>query len=187
MAGDNMINTRPTPLQPPPPLPQTAPPLPPSCPSGAHEYAVSQCSPMYAERGSTTSDRNSTTFDKGNRLNHSKVLSKKQDEEDNTMETWYKHKTHVIVFTFSGKPVFSRYGSESRLSTLTATLSAIVSKAASLFSFSMGGDSLRSMRAGTVMFVFEEKGPLWFVCVSSADMFIVIKRNPHTTLSTPIT
>lgn len=95
------------------------------------------------------------------------VRHNKHAEETDADPAWYKHKRHVIVFTFSGKPVYSRYGAEDGLSSTTGALSAIVSKfAAFFFSGQARPDSLRYMMAGEHIFAFVERGPLWMVCVS---------------------
>lgn len=103
------------------------------------------------------------------------------DQTDETKE-WYLHKRHVLVFTYSGKPVYSRYGEEDGLSGTTGALSAIVSKMARFF-FCNGTstDCLRYMLAGEHVFAFLEKGPLWLVCISStgdlyADMVALLER-----------
>lgn len=89
-------------------------------------------------------------------------------EENDETPSWYKHKRHVIVFTYSGKPVYTRYGSEDGIVKTTGALSAIVSKIQSFFlSGLQGQDSLRYMVAGEHIFAFHEKGPLWLVCISS--------------------
>eukprot|EP00922_Rhytidocystis_sp_ex-Travisia-forbesii_P004830 GHVS01007075.1.p1 GENE.GHVS01007075.1~~GHVS01007075.1.p1 ORF type:complete len:790 (+),score=186.16 GHVS01007075.1:124-2493(+) len=93
-------------------------------------------------------------------------IEKKKLHEDDNSASWLKHKRHVLIFTYSGKPVFSRYGSEDRLSALSGTLSAIASKMASLFSFSNAQDSLRSVHAGGCLMVFLQRGPLWLVSIS---------------------
>jgi len=93
-------------------------------------------------------------------------LASKCVDEDDSVPEWYKHDDHVLIFTYSGKPVWSRYGSEDRLSAFTGTLSAIVSKMASLFVHSKGTDSLRYIKAGDHIFAFMERGPLWLVSIS---------------------
>lgn len=93
------------------------------------------------------------------------------DETDEPGSPWYKHKRHVIIFTFSGKPVYTRYGCEDGIVSTTGALSAIVSKMQMFFFATQAGreqDSLRYMLAGDHMFVFVERGPLWLTCVSSA-------------------
>jgi len=85
-------------------------------------------------------------------------------EETDNDPSWYQHKRHLLVFTYSGKPVFTRYGSEDGLSGTTGALSAIVSKIATLFQGQT--DTLRYMVAGDHIFAFLEKGPLWLVCIS---------------------
>lgn len=93
---------------------------------------------------------------------------KKHREENEEVSSWYLHKRHVIVLTYSGKPVYSRYGDEDFLSGTTGALSAIVSKMAGFFFGNQNSpsDSLRYMLAGDHIFVFLERGPLWLVCVS---------------------
>jgi hypothetical protein len=88
-------------------------------------------------------------------------------DETDADPSWYRHRRHLVIFTYSGKPVYTRYGAEEGISGTTGTLSAIVSKFASFFFNNQGRqDSLRYMVAGEHMFVFLEKGPLWLVCVS---------------------
>jgi len=98
-----------------------------------------------------------------------KVRHDKRPEENDEDPNgdWYRHKRHVIVFSFSGKPIFSRYGAEDGLSATTGTLSAIVAKFQQFF-FSASGNSdcLRYMVAGDHLFAFVERGPLWLVCIS---------------------
>mmetsp|Transcript_19865 Transcript_19865/g.46462 ORF Transcript_19865/g.46462 Transcript_19865/m.46462 type:complete len:526 (+) Transcript_19865:57-1634(+) len=98
---------------------------------------------------------------------------KKCRDQTDEVKDWYIHKRHVLVFTYSGKPVYSRYGEEDGLSGTTGALSAIVSKMAKFF-FTEGvsTDCLRYMIAGEHVFTFLEKGPLWLICVScSGDVY----------------
>ncbi|CAK0810895.1 unnamed protein product, partial [Prorocentrum cordatum] len=88
-------------------------------------------------------------------------------EETDEDPAWYKHKRHVLVFAYSGKPVYTRYGSEDGICKTAGALSAIVSKMATFFfASSSSPDSLKYMVAGERIFVFVEKGPLWLVCIS---------------------
>lgn len=78
---------------------------------------------------------------------------------------WLSHKCHVIVFTYSGKPVYSRYGSEDLIAGFTGTLQAIVAK------FSSNGlldreDCLRSISSGNLRMEFLNMSPLILVCIS---------------------
>ncbi|CAE7556873.1 MON1 [Symbiodinium natans] len=107
---------------------------------------------------------------------------KKCRDQTDEMKEWYFHKRHVLVFTYSGKPVYTRYGEEDGLSGTTGALSAIVSKMAKFF-FCDGAaaDCLRYMTAGEHIFAFLEKGPLWLVCISCAgdlhgDMMCLLER-----------
>jgi len=88
-------------------------------------------------------------------------------EETDADAAWYRHKRHVLVYTYSGKPVYTRYGSEDGISGTTGALSAIVSKISTFFfSQQHQPDSLRYMLAGDHIFAFVERGPLWLVCIS---------------------
>lgn len=55
-------------------------------------------------------------------------------EEDNMSENFFKHKRHFFIFTFAGKPVFTRYGDEIKLSSFFASLSTMVQKMAIYYS-----------------------------------------------------
>lgn len=90
----------------------------------------------------------------------------KHPDETDATPSWYHHKRHILVFTYSGKPVYTRYGSDDSISGTTGALSAIVSKFAKFFFGSQHDDTLRYLVAGDHLFVFLEKGPLWLVCVS---------------------
>ncbi|EPT28071.1 trafficking protein mon1 subfamily protein [Toxoplasma gondii ME49] len=96
-------------------------------------------------------------------------LAKKKMHQDDSDPAWYMHKRHVFIFTFSGKPVYSRYGNEERLSAFTGALSAIVSKMESFFFFQKKNDCLRCMNAGDRRFVFLRRGPLYLVSIDSTS------------------
>eukprot|EP00842_Homolaphlyctis_polyrhiza_P006851 jgi/Hompol1/755/HPOL_001361-RA len=75
---------------------------------------------------------------------------------------WVAHKKHFFILSSAGKPIYSRYGDESKLSSLIGIIQAIISF------YADDDDSLRSIRAGGHLFVFAAKGPLYLVAVSSA-------------------
>lgn len=78
---------------------------------------------------------------------------------------WLLHECNVIVFTFSGKPVYTRYGSEDLIAGFTGTLQALVSKFSSV-GFTSGEDNLRCISIGSTRMEFLNKSPLILVCVS---------------------
>jgi len=142
----------------------------------AHEPAASavEAPPVQAvgDKSSTEASQMGPTpsepFDERRRI--WRPRQKRYDEETDGDKSWYQHKRHVLIFTFSGKPVYSRYGAEEGLVSTTGALSAIVSKMQSFF-FASGStednkDSLRYLAAGEHIFVFVERGPLWLVCIS---------------------
>lgn len=88
-------------------------------------------------------------------------------EGEHEPESWLKHKSHVIVLTFSGKPVYTRYGSEDMIAGFTGTLQALVSKFAVLgLSPSRVIEQLKSISFGNLRIVFLDRSPLLFVSIS---------------------
>ncbi|CAD7925933.1 unnamed protein product [Amoebophrya sp. A120] len=85
--------------------------------------------------------------------------------ETDEMARWWKHRNHVFVFTFSGKPVYTRYGNDEEI-TQFGVLQVIAAKMAAFFHQSNGKDVLRSITTTQRRFVFLEKGPLIMVCIT---------------------
>jgi hypothetical protein len=79
------------------------------------------------------------------------------------LPVWARHSKHVLVLTSSGKPVFSRHGTDADALALTSVVQAVVSRCAE------GGDPLRSMTtADGARFVFLSAGPLTLLAVGRA-------------------
>jgi len=94
-------------------------------------------------------------------------VNRHSHEGEHDPENWLKHKSHVIVLTFSGKPVYSRYGSEDMIAGFTGTLQALVSKFAVLgLSPSQIAEKLQSISYGDLRIVFLDRSPLLLVCIS---------------------
>jgi len=85
---------------------------------------------------------------------------RKYAHEEPHHENWPKHKKHVFILSSAGKPIYSRYGDESSLAGFVGVIQAIISF------IQDDDDTIRSMRAGDVNFVFVVKGPIYLVCVS---------------------
>ncbi|CAA9989807.1 vacuolar fusion protein MON1, putative [Plasmodium knowlesi strain H] len=116
--------------------------------------------------------------------NNSKYLFKKKKiHEDQSTPLWYKHKRHFFIFTYSGKPVFTRYGNEENLTSFYGTLLAIISKVES-FSFSDYSTDTKVNKRCTGMYrknslkyiickntkvVYLDKEVLCLVCISKAN------------------
>ncbi|CXJ06049.1 vacuolar fusion protein MON1, putative [Plasmodium berghei] len=118
--------------------------------------------------------------------NNSKfLLEKKKIHEDQTNPLWYKHKRHFFIFTYSGKPVFTRYGNEENLTSFYGTLLAIISKIGS-FSFCSdtstdnnnnnnkttdihGKNSLKYIVSKNTKIVYLDKEVLCLICISSVN------------------
>ncbi|KAI7905839.1 vacuolar fusion protein MON1 [Cokeromyces recurvatus] len=83
---------------------------------------------------------------------------KSKSEADSN--TWLQHKKHFFILSSAGKPIWTRYGDESQLSSLMGVIQAIISF------FQDGDDAIKSINAGHHKFVFLIKEPLYFVAVS---------------------
>lgn len=86
--------------------------------------------------------------------------SRKYDEEDLAAPSWALHKKHIFVISSAGKPIFSRYGDEGKLSALSGVLQALIS-----FVHDSGGDAIRAVKAGRHRAVFLMRGPVYLVAV----------------------
>jgi len=84
---------------------------------------------------------------------------------------WQAHKKHFFVLSSAGKPIYSRYGDESKLSGLTGIMQAIISVVED------SDDTLRTIATDSHKFVFLLKGPIYLVCVSSLrDEAVMMQR-----------
>ncbi|KXS14120.1 DUF254-domain-containing protein [Gonapodya prolifera JEL478] len=81
--------------------------------------------------------------------------------EDVTSPRWYAHKKHFFILSSAGKPIYTRYGDESKLSSFMGVVQAVVSF------FAEEEDGIRSIHTPTHTFVFLFRWPLYFLCVSS--------------------
>ncbi|CDJ52134.1 hypothetical protein, conserved [Eimeria brunetti] len=79
---------------------------------------------------------------------------------DASTPSWYRHKRHTFIFSYSGKPVYSRYGKEENLGAFAGALSAIVSKL-ERFRGDKPPDVVRHFRCFGGRFVFLPRGPFY--------------------------
>ncbi|CDI73966.1 hypothetical protein, conserved [Eimeria praecox] len=88
------------------------------------------------------------------------TAAKKHPEEDASTPSWYRHKRHTFIFSYSGKPVYSRYGKEENLGAFAGALSAIISKL-ERFRGDKPPDVVRHFRCFGGRFVFLPRGPFY--------------------------
>ena len=93
-----------------------------------------------------------------NRLS-SRTMSRIRGERKDSVggDTWRKRDKHIFVLSNAGKPVYSRYGDESHLSSLFGMLQAILSRTE---------EKLKNVRAGEHEIVFLVRNPLFLVAVA---------------------
>ncbi|KAL1922880.1 uncharacterized protein VTP21DRAFT_9256 [Calcarisporiella thermophila] len=87
-------------------------------------------------------------------------LHRRASSEEFDSSTWTRHKKHFFVLSSAGKPIWTRYGDESRISTYMGVIQAIVSFFADM------DDTIRCINAGHHKFVFMLRGPLYLVAVA---------------------
>ena len=95
-----------------------------------------------------------------NRLS-SRTMQRVRGERSDSVggEMWKAREKHIFVLSNAGKPVYSRYGDESHLSSLFGMLQAILSRT---------DDKLRSVRAGQHEIVFLVRNPLFLISVTKS-------------------
>lgn len=87
---------------------------------------------------------------------------RRYDVEDPYVDkSWALHKKHIFILSSAGKPIFSRYGDESKLAPTFGVLQALVSFV------SDQNDTLRYIKAGKLHIAFLMRGPLYLVAASS--------------------
>ena len=97
----------------------------------------------------------------------------KYDTENDRDASWLRHSLHLIVLTYSGKPVYSRYGDEDMLSGLAGTLQSITSR---FVDPKDPSSNLKSIKAGDLSMHFLCKGPLIFVAITRKYKSLFCKK-----------
>jgi hypothetical protein len=92
------------------------------------------------------------------RSHHDKVLTSIAEEQ---LLRWCAKKKHFFILSAAGKPIYSRYGNESIISSYIGVIQAIISF------FADNGDSLQSFESGSHRFAVTSSGPLYLVAISS--------------------
>lgn len=87
---------------------------------------------------------------------------RRYDEEEPNTPQWAAHRKHFFILSSAGKPIFSRYGDEAKLSPLAGVLQALIS-----FVCDSGGDTIRHLCVGRHRAVFCMRGSLYLVAVST--------------------
>ena len=88
------------------------------------------------------------------------TVSEAIDSDVVETQEWYDQPKHLWVLSYAGKPIYSRHGDESLLSSKMGMLSSIVAVVADT------KDSLQFFVAGSQKFVFLVRGPIYMVQAS---------------------
>ncbi|KAG0199389.1 Vacuolar fusion protein mon1b [Mortierella sp. GBA30] len=100
------------------------------------------------------------SYDSDDISNNHGGYQKHYGSEDHTSSSWTAHRKHFFILSSAGKPIYARYGDESRISSYMGVIQALISF------FADNDDSLRCINAGQHKFVFLIKTPLYLVSVS---------------------
>ncbi|KAG0373482.1 Vacuolar fusion protein mon1b [Mortierella sp. AD032] len=100
------------------------------------------------------------SYDSDDISNNHGGYQKHYGDEDHTSSAWTEHRKHFFILSSAGKPIYARYGDESRISSYMGVIQALISF------FADNDDTLRCINAGEHRFVFLLKAPLYLVCVS---------------------
>lgn len=84
----------------------------------------------------------------------------KHAHEHNRDPEWFKHEKHILIFSWAGRPIFTRYGDETKLAAFVGVISAFVSN------FQRLKDQIKAVFAGDYKIVFLFKGPIHLVAIS---------------------
>ncbi|KAI7817921.1 trafficking protein Mon1-domain-containing protein [Gamsiella multidivaricata] len=100
------------------------------------------------------------SYDSDDISNNYGGYQKHYGSEDHTASSWTAHRKHFFILSSAGKPIYARYGDESRISSYMGVIQALISF------FADNDDTIRCINAGQHKFVFLLKTPLYLVCVS---------------------
>ncbi|KAF9153274.1 Vacuolar fusion protein mon1b [Linnemannia schmuckeri] len=100
------------------------------------------------------------SYDSDDISNNHGGYQKHYGDEDHTTSAWTEHRKHFFILSSAGKPIYARYGDESRISSYMGVIQALISF------FADNDDTIRCINAGEHRFVFLLKAPLYLVCVS---------------------
>ncbi|ORX62874.1 MON1-like protein A-like protein [Hesseltinella vesiculosa] len=125
--------------------------------------AVNQPTPSTSQQSyiSTASSTCSNEIKSGRKISRKVSRSSVSDASDTHLTSWARHKKHFVILSSAGKPIWSRYGDESKLSSFTGVIQAIISF------FQDSNDAIKTINAGSHKFVFLLKEPLYYVAISS--------------------
>ncbi|KAF9409978.1 Vacuolar fusion protein mon1b [Podila epigama] len=100
------------------------------------------------------------SYDSDDISNNHGGYRKHYGDEDHLTSNWTAHRKHFFILSSAGKPIYARYGDESRISSYMGVIQALISF------FADNNDSIRCINAGQHKFVFLLRPPLYLVCVS---------------------
>nr|CAB3263901.1 vacuolar fusion protein MON1 homolog A [Phallusia mammillata] len=96
----------------------------------------------------------------------SMLIAEEEESEYVNSASWRDQKRHIFILTEAGKPVYSRHGSEDKLSAVMGVMLALVSCVQDR------NDTLRSIHAADHKFVFLIKMPLVLVAVCQMPLTV---------------
>ena len=89
-------------------------------------------------------------------------LSQRYATESNADDAFFTHSKHVLVCSWSGRPIYTRYGDDSKLAAYTGVITALIENYRRIHN----QHSLRYIRAGVYSIVFRLAGPIYLIAIS---------------------
>lgn len=89
-------------------------------------------------------------------------LSQRYATESNADAAFFTHSKHILVCSWSGRPIYTRYGDDSKLAAYTGVITALIENYRRIHN----QHSLRSIRAGVYSIVFRLAGPIYLIAIS---------------------
>ena len=89
-------------------------------------------------------------------------LSQRHAHESSSDPSFFTHSKHVLVCSWAGRPIYSRYGDDSKLAGYTGVLTALIENYRRIHR----QQDIRSVRAGVWSIVFKLAGPLYLIAIS---------------------
>ena len=89
-------------------------------------------------------------------------LSQRHSHESTSDASFFTHSKHLLVCSWSGRPIYTRYGDDGKLSAYMGVVTALIEN----FRRIHRQQNLRTLRAGVWTVVFKMAGPIYLLAIS---------------------
>ena len=89
-------------------------------------------------------------------------LSQRHSHESTSDPSFFTHSKHILVCSWSGRPIYTRYGDDSKLAGYMGVITALIENYRRIHT----QQNLRTLRAGVWTVVFKMAGPIYLIAIS---------------------